>query len=61
MLCAAKLPILFSVLFSLLSGNDNFREERRLKKEKRKEPKRNDNLLMKIVVSFWWTITDSNR
>lgn len=61
MLCAAKLPILFSVLFYLLSGNGNLRKEKGEKNEKIKEPKRNDNLLLKIVVSFWWTITDSNR
>ncbi|MBQ4067285.1 MAG: hypothetical protein IJD22_06540, partial [Clostridia bacterium] len=33
-LCGAKLPFLFSFLSYLLSGNDNFREERRTNREK---------------------------
>jgi hypothetical protein len=31
LLCAAKLPFLFSVLAYLFSGNDDLREERRTK------------------------------
>ena len=34
MFCVAKLPFLLSLLFYLLSGNDNLREERRTKREK---------------------------
>ena len=60
MLCRAKLPFLFSFLSYLFSGNDNFREKRRTKREKRREPKRNDNLLTKIVVSFWRRRRDLN-
>ena len=55
MLCEAKLPFLFSFLSYLLSGNDNFREDIRTKREKLKEQK-NDNLLSKTVVSFWWEL-----
>ena len=53
MLCKAKPPFLLSLILYLLSGNDNLRERRKTKIEKRREPKRNDNLLAKIVVSFW--------
>ena len=48
---------LISIFYYLFSGNDNFREKRRMKREK---TKRNDNLLPKIVVSFWWRQQDSN-
>ena len=41
MLCEAKLPFLFTLLFYLLSGNDNFLSEKREKrKEKREEYKK---------------------
>jgi len=45
----------FSLLFSLLSFLWKRQFERREKNEKRKvkRTKRNDNLLSKIVVSFW--------
>ena len=48
MLCEAKLPFLFSYLFS---GNEIFSEKSEERKEK--GTKRNDNFLTKIVVSFW--------
>ena len=52
MLCEAKLSFLWKRQF-----------ERREKNEKRKvkRTKRNDNLLSKIVVSFWWGKMDSNH
>jgi len=52
-LCEAKLPILFTFHSYLKSGNENLREERRKKREEIREQKQNDNLLSKIVVSFW--------
>ncbi len=60
MLCVAKLPFLLSLLSYLLSGNDNFERREKNEKKKVKRTKRNDNLLSKIVVSFWWTLGDSN-
>ena len=41
----AKLPLLIYLLSYLLSGNDNLREERKVKR-----PKRNDNFLLEIFV-----------
>ena len=55
----SKAPFLLSLLSYLFSGNDDFREERRTKREKLREQK-NDNLLSKIVVSFWCGQQDSN-
>ena len=60
MLCEAKPPILFSILFYLFTGNDIL-EKREKREVKREKYKRNDNLLSKIVVSFWWEMMDSNH
>ena len=55
-------PPTFSLLFSLLSFIWKRQFERKEKSEKLrvKRPKRNDNLLSKIVVSFWRRRRDSN-
>jgi hypothetical protein len=53
MFCVAKLPFLFSILFYLLSGNDNFSEELREKSEKIRVQKETTTFFKKIVVSFW--------
>ena len=52
MLCKAKPPFLLSLILYLLSGNDNLGERRKTKIEKRREPKRNDNLLAKLSFLF---------
>ncbi|MBO7246177.1 MAG: hypothetical protein J6V56_05375, partial [Clostridia bacterium] len=51
-----------SLIFSLLSFIRKRQFERREKNEERKmkRTKGNDNLLSKIVVSFWWSIRDLN-
>lgn len=52
--CALQknLPFLLSLLFYLLSGNGNFREERKKKGKKRKVQKETAIFDKKIAVSF---------
>ena len=52
MLCGAKLPFLLSLLFNLLSGNDNLSEERRTKKEKWREQKETTIFRWKLSFLF---------
>ncbi len=52
MLCEAKLPSFFAFLSCLFSGNDNFREERRTKREKRKEQKETTIFCRKLSFLF---------
>ena len=52
MLCEAKLPFLLSLISYLLSGNDNFREERRKKREKMKEQKETTIFCRKLSFLF---------
>lgn len=54
--CFAKPPFLLSFLSYLFTGNDNFREKRRVKSEERREPKRNDNLLVENCRFFWLSL-----
>ena len=52
MLCGAKLPFLFSFHSYLFSGNNNLREERRMKREKWKEQKETTIFCRKLSFLF---------
>ena len=58
--CFAEQSYLFSSLFTLIfSLETTILEKREERIEKSEENKRNDNLLSKIVVSFWRRMRDS--
>ena len=59
--CFAVQSSFFSSLFTLIfSLETTILEKREERIDKSEENKRNDNLLSKIVVSFWWSRGESN-